>query len=143
MSVSSGVDTRGWKQIDAGDFTFRLPPEYRRAPASGIESQVPRWIGGRKALSYELGPFASTLKEAKAHLEEYSESHESIGGHPTTIVSGFDSKGNWGDTGVKHVVAATWRNIRPGLHLMLNATTEDAGDLAVQFAIVRSVKFRT
>jgi hypothetical protein len=138
------VQVGGWQQIDAGAFTFRLPPGYLPQKVGGVESQVARWVAGeRRTISYDLGPYSSDLGEAKRHLTEFSECRDLIGARQAKLVSGWDAAGQWGGNGPKYVVAATWRDIRPHVHLTISATTDDPNEQETLLAVLRSVEFKS
>jgi len=40
---AAGIDTRSWRPVTVGAFSFRLPPGYREQRTRGIDSVVRRW----------------------------------------------------------------------------------------------------
>jgi hypothetical protein len=136
------ADTSGWTAADAGPFGFSTPPGYARREVQGIDSYVGEWRGpGRRFVHFDWGHWSSTLDEAKTMLQGYQECTAEIGGHRAKVVSGYDATGRWHEEGRKYVVAATWRDVQPGAHLTLSATSPDPADLPALMSIVRSVRF--
>jgi|GEM_PF-5464736 len=137
-----GADTTGWQVADAGPFRFSVPPGYQRRTVQGIDSYVGQWGAPGRKVGFDWGMWSSPLDEASTLLQGYVECTVEIGGHPARVVAGLDAEGRWGEQGRKYVVAAAWRDVQPGAHLMLSASSVDASELPVLLSIVRSVRFQ-
>lgn len=137
-----GAETAGWVMVDAGPFRFSAPPEYRRQEVHGIDSYVGEWSASRRRLvSFDWGMYSWTMDDAGSRLQGYRECRLEIGGHPATVVNGYDAAGQIGAAGAKYVVAATWRDVSPGTHLTLVTASADAADLPALLTLVRSIRF--
>ena len=142
--VAPAADTAGWRVIDHGAFVFRVPPDFERMPVQPIDSDVGQWgTGPRRFVSYDLGWYSSTLREATA-LAGYTSCTMPIGDRAAFVVAGWDSAGTWLGGGPKLVVAATWQNLRRGpmaaVHLTLSAASDRRHEYGTLVAIVRSVR---
>ena len=133
------ADTAGWEVVERAAFGFRIPPGWRAERVISDE-HVERWTAGEgRLVTFDLGAYPSTLREMGA-LEGYSECRAPVGGHPALLVSGIDTEGKVLGPGRKHVVAAAWRDIEPGLHLTLAATTPDRVEAEKLLAMLRTVR---
>ena len=140
--TGAGADTTGWQVADAGPFRFSVPPGYQRRTVQGIDSYVGEWGTAGRKVGFDWGMYSSPLDEASTLLRGYVECTLEIGGHPARVVGGMDAEGRWRERGRKYVVAAAWRNVPPGAHLTLSATSPDPADIPVLLSIVRSVRFQ-
>jgi len=137
--VSTSQDN--WQIVDAGPFSLRLPPEYRREQVQGIDSLVGRWESSpRHLVAFDWGPYSNDLRQARALLRDVVECSEVIDGYGARVVMGLDSEGYWESrTRIrKYVVTASWREIGP---LTLTATGSSASEAPTLLAIIRSVAF--
>ena len=140
------ADTTGWRIVEHDAFLFLVPPDFQRMPVQPVDSDVAQWgTGPRRSAIYDFGPFSSDLQEA-TRLAGYSSCATQIGDRAAFLVAGWDSAGTWFGGGPKLVVAATWRDLRPGttssVHLTLSATSDRRNEYGVLVAIVRSVRFK-
>jgi hypothetical protein len=137
------VSTAEWEKRDGLAFDFRLPPGYRREEFIPTDSKVERWKAGPgRLVTYDLGGYSSRLEEMRV-LGGYSECTVKIGGGRAKVVAGWDEDGGMFEDGPgKYVVAATWRDIVPGLHLTLGASTPDRAEAERMLAMIRSVELR-
>jgi hypothetical protein len=55
-----------WQTIDAGDFSFRLPPGVEDQEAQGIDSLVGQYDGAGLSVSYDYGGYTNDLSEVAA-----------------------------------------------------------------------------
>ncbi|MEZ0375467.1 MAG: hypothetical protein ACAI44_40640 [Candidatus Sericytochromatia bacterium] len=139
---SAAVDTSGWQNVNESGFSFKLPPAFHKLQVQGIDSLVGKWAASEtRFVSYDYGGFSSTLDEAKDVLRDYAECRISTGSLRARVVSGFDAGGTWESEKPKYVVAAAWRDIKPGLHLSMTTTATQADQAAELYAILRSVRF--
>lgn len=139
---AAGADTAGWRRVDAGPFSFAAPREYRRQRVRGIDSYLGRWSASRRReVSFDWGMYSSPLDETATQLQDSRECTAEIGGRRARVVSGYDSAGTWHGPGRTYVVAAAWRDVRPGMHLTLSATAPDSADVPALLSIVRSIRF--
>jgi hypothetical protein len=129
------------RTIRSTGFSFQIPADYERVDIQPIDSRVERWEAGPgRAITYDLGPWSSTLDELRV-LRGHSECRRDLGGKPAKVVAGLDEEGKMFSEGRKYVVAATWRDIQPGLHLTVAATTPDAREQAALLRVLHSVTF--
>lgn len=140
------ADTTGWRLVEHREFVFRVPPEFERMPVQPIDSDVAQWgTGPRRFVVYDFGLYSSDLQEA-TRLAGYNSCTMHIGGRAAFVVAGWDSAGRWAAPGPKLVVAAAWRDLRPGttssVHLSLSATSDRMTEYGTLVAIVRSVRFK-
>jgi hypothetical protein len=56
----------GWQTIDAGDFSFRLPPGVEDQEAQGVDSQVGLYEGHGLSVAYDYGSYTNDFSEAAA-----------------------------------------------------------------------------
>lgn len=139
-----GVDTAGWRVVDAGPLQFSLPVAYEREEVRGIDSFVGRWVApSQRLVEFDFGRYSNPLDDASASLVDYRECRTEIGGWPVKVVSGYDERGRWHGEGKKYVVSAAWRDVHDGSHLTLSTTGAEASDLPSLLSIVRSVRFES
>lgn len=140
--LASLTDTDGWETVDCKRFSFRLPAGYKKVDVQPTDSYVEEWRGGElQIVTFDYGEYSSTLEEFKS-LERFIQWTESIGGHSAKVVAGWDKDGGYYTEGAKHIVAATWRNVRPGVHLTLGATAPTVEEQPTLLGILRTVRFR-
>jgi hypothetical protein len=141
--AAPGVDTAGWTVVDAGPFTFSVPPGYQRRPGNGIDSYVGWWEApGGRFVQFDWGLYSGSLGNYPARLQDAAECAVEIGGHPAQMVRGLDALGPRG-RGPVYVAAAAWANVRPDAHLSLTAASPAASDVPVLVRIVQSVRFKS
>jgi hypothetical protein len=69
--AAAGVDTTGWRRVSAGAFSVLLPPDYREARVTGIDSEVRAWRArGRRAVGSDAGTYTNRLERASVVCEQ-------------------------------------------------------------------------
>lgn len=142
---SPDVTTSAWELVDAGTFTFRIPPGYSRVPIQGIDSfvRVYRDASGDAEVSFDLGWYANDLSFDPEHHSAYAECTELIGSRHARIVSAV-LRGSSSEP-ARLLAAASWRNVSDAptpMHLTMWNTARDSSDLRLLRAVLRTVEFR-
>ena len=58
----------GWRDYDAGEFVFKLPPDMKKVSAHGVDSYVLEFVGTNVILRTEFGKFSeipSTITDSR------------------------------------------------------------------------------
>ena len=130
------IDTRGWQKAGEKEFFFELPSGFDKTGVQGVWKE-----SNSRVVTYEYSGSSSTLNDVANALDNESECSITTGGLRARVISGFDSHGSWSNSFAKYVVAASWRDVKPGVHLTMTATGESTQRLPELFAIMRSVRF--
>ncbi|HSJ30788.1 MAG TPA: hypothetical protein VK933_05095 [Longimicrobiales bacterium] len=137
------VDVSRWETVDAGEFSFRLPPGLRESPVQGVDSKVGlfRTQDGAVELSYDWGWYSSDLSHDTATFSSYRACSGIIDDREALVITG--QLRDPAD-GRAHVVAATWRNVVRGpmpVHLAIWSTARNPMSVDEMFALVHTVTF--
>lgn len=139
------VSTDGWRVVDHGDFSIRMPADFVAIDVQGIDSRVGayRAPGDAAEVTFDLGWYSNELPPDQGTYAQYDACTDVVGGHPVRIVVGELREPS--EIGGRHVVAAAWRDIRssdPAVHLTVWTTARDAAYVPTLLAIVRSVELK-
>lgn len=138
------VSTEGWRLVDLGPFSMRVPPGFEQADVQPIDSRAGafRRMSNGAEITYDYGLYSNELAPDTTVLTERVRCSDNIGGMSATIVVG-ERKGDSEAAG-EYVVAGAWRNVERGdqpVHLTVWSTTRDATEIAMLREVLQSVRF--
>ncbi len=140
--LAERLDSAAWQQVDCGGFSLRLPPAYTPIPSQGTDSQVEHWSAGPlRELSCDYGAYSASLDDV-GFPSSRCEWTETASEHSMKIVAGWKDGSDQSSEESSFWVAATWRNVRPGLHLTFHGATPDRAEQPTLVAIYRTVRFK-
>jgi hypothetical protein len=120
--------------ITDNELSFSLPLTFVELDVQPIDSHVRDWVdsvGGRE-VGFDYGQWSNDLTwDPRGYYTDTC----------LTLVDGYEVRmlGQVEETGWR--VAATWRNVTPGIHLTMGAVVSDSADVPEMIAIFRSVDF--
>jgi hypothetical protein len=132
-----------WQTIEAGDFSFRLPPGVEDQEAQGIDSQVGQYDGAGLSVSYDYGGYTNDLSDVAATGTTEDVQVSGLGGRLITSAAA-DTAGYSHPfmTGL-YVQTAVAGEAPPGTGAALGLSVgfDDGTLVPVADCIVRSVEF--
>jgi len=136
LCADAAVGTEGWQLVDDRDFEFRLPPAYTEQESQQLDSHARRFATPdfQRILGLDYGHFSSTLDELRA-APEFAECRAEIGGHWARVVTARVADGGY-------TAAATWRDLRPDVHLTVGGRASDRQGQRELEAALRTVRFK-
>jgi hypothetical protein len=124
-------------EIDAGPFTFSVPPTMTRIPVQGIDSLVGRYADDTLELAFDYGWYSSSLDEIEGATVESAE----IDGRKARIVVGKGFKPEFAYWAGVH-----FPNLVQQRHgtttLTMTAACRSRSDVDVAKRIFRSIRFK-
>jgi hypothetical protein len=130
----------GWQTIDAGDFSFRLPPGVEDQQVQGIDSLVGQYDGAGMNVSFDYGGFTNDFGD----LADTGSTEElTVDGYPARIITSdaADTAGYGSPHLTALYVSVPDGSAPTGRALGLSVAFEDAALVPVAHCIVRSVAF--
>jgi hypothetical protein len=136
LCADAAVGAEGWQLVDDRAFEFRLPPAYAELKIQPLDSHARHFATPdfQRTLGLDYGRFSSTLDEYRAS-PDFAECRAEIGGHPARVVTARDAGGGY-------TAAATWRDLRPGVHLTVGGTAPDRHGQRELEAALRTMRFK-
>jgi hypothetical protein len=134
-----------WQLIDRGDFSFELPPSFRRRAGTGIDSWVESYSSrdGRETVSFDYGQWSNPLLPDSETDFDFATCQDSIGGKPATVVIHRIHDPKHQDSDGWYIAVAAWRSpVTSRAHLTLSTATREPSSLNVLLTVLRTVKFR-
>jgi len=126
----------GWVQIDAGDFSFHVPPDVKAVPAQGLDSRVGAYQGDFMSVGFDYGAYSDPLNYQR--LPGYRSHGERIGGKSATIVSYYNpGSGHAFD----HAIAVHFPEVNGNLKLTVQVTCKTATDYETALTLFRTIQF--
>lgn len=142
-----GVDTAGWRVVDAGPFVLKVPPGFAERVVTGVDSYVGTFVSGDRAVAFDYGPRSTdprTRDNAAPSAEGWS-CETLVGGRWAVVRSGERQVEAGPGRTARHQVAEGWWKGSDGNHLLVIGWGPAADSVTRRqaLAVVRSVKFRT
>jgi hypothetical protein len=134
-----------WQLIDRGDFSFELPPSFRRGAGRGIDSWVESYSvpNGRQTVSFDYGQWSDPLVPKRDEFSDFTSCVDSIGGRPATVVTLRIHDPKYKVRNGLYIAAAAWRSpVWPRAHLTFWTESRDPASLNVLLTVLRTMKFR-
>ena len=140
LPTSTGPVPSGWKRIDAGRFTFSVPPDFKPLPSSGIDSFVGDYRGDGITLGFDYGRYSNPLEYVDKSETQRVETHERIGGKQAKVVS-YHHQGH--DEFFDEVVAVHFSAVdSDATKLTMEAYCRTVADRYRARLILRSITFK-
>lgn len=138
------VSTEGWRLVDLGPFSMRVPPGFEQADVQPIDSRAGafRRTSNGAEITYDYGWYSNELAPNATVLTEEVRCTDNIGGMSATIVIGEWNERS--ESAGEYVVAGAWRNVERGdqpVHLTVWSTTRDSSEIAMLREVLQSVQF--
>ena len=137
------VDRTGWSLKDETDFSFSVPPQYESIPAQGIDSRVGRYSSpdGSESVWFDYGRYSNDLRLDSERMADYHACSEEIDGQLAYIVTYRVRDDLPAEQDRRYVAAATWRDLRPEMHLTVQGEARSPEALPRLLSVLRSVRF--
>ncbi len=133
--VTPSVNTLLWVRVsDSSGFSFLLPRGYRENTVVPVDSHVRGFEADGWTLSLDYGKFPDDHRGAVDPSDAHLECPAVIGGHPAVVVL------TWPDR-MAYNVGASWRDVRPGVHLWMGGAASTPEDERMLLTVLRSVQF--
>lgn len=126
----------GWVQIDAGNFSFYVPPGVNAVPLQGMDSLVGAYQGDFISVGFDYGVYSDPLDYTR--LPGYRSRHERIGGKSAKIVS-FYSPGT--GHSFDYAIAVHFPEVNGNLRLTVYVTCKTANDYETALTLFRTIQF--
>ncbi len=129
------LDTSKWQSFEGQSLSFKLPPGFTRRPGTGIDSEAVSFENGNRIVGYDFGLYSASL-EGYIRDTRNSDCREIIDGREALIVSTHAIGG-------RYFAGASWRDVRPNIHLTISGASSDLAGQREILALVRTVRFNT
>jgi hypothetical protein len=125
----------GWVQIDAGTFSFYVPPNVKAVPIQGTDSLVGAYLGESISVGFDYGLYSDPL--ADQHLPGYRSRHERIDGKKAKIVS-YHNPG--AGQPFDYAIAAHFPEANGNLKLTVHVRCKTANDYQTALTLFRTIE---
>jgi hypothetical protein len=139
MSVGSADSPGDWKVIENKDFSFRVPPQFVKTDARGIDSFVEEYKGEGVVLSFDFGGWSNDFGDWPNTTKYESVKIDDRNARIGTVKDSFGRPSPYGT----QVHFAKIDPKKPGLKLSMFASCATVKDIELAHKIFKSIKFRS
>lgn len=142
------IDVSKWALHDEGDFTVRLPPEYKRKEGASIDSKTAIWRAPGREIGYDYGYYSNrlTAESAKYFPEMLVCNAEGSRHNPRVIAFRVTKESYLRGAKGRYGLAGHWPRLREdtfgNFSLTFVGAVEKPEQSAELAAILRTVSFK-
>jgi hypothetical protein len=84
------LDAQAWREYPIREFTYRLPPGYKRTETIGVDIPLLEWAKGRRKLQWGMAPPSAPLSLRPVtwdSVSDFSECTAEIAGHRARLAT--------------------------------------------------------